>query len=567
MTRHLLIKLEKILSNVNFSYWAFAIYVFPSMISVPLRMPSFSYRPIEMAQIFTIGVIVTLTTGLLLLWGLRLVDSLFRGNPWSVLPILLTIGAVRGLLLHIAFELVEIGNYRTLLASMISSSFFTTFYFISAANLVAVLKVNQASFVKEFQRVVGKVSKTPQKDFTWNDYLGTMKDFQSAINRQVGASSQTKDDPLLTLRVATEIQKQVEELIKPLSQRLWLSSVGQLKRRNNLQILKDALRDIHFPIPIVILYQVLGGIFGLLIAIGFGAALIKTILSLTGILIVWKTYDFARSRDLGSWQVRSSLFYMGIGFLPILFSETVSYALGIPVYPILAVLLMPALPGLILLLSVVEVISSDRKMALSAMSVVSHLNLTSDAAERTNLNSEELSRYLHNDLQNELLLISRQLADLDYETEKERFHLLLRQLHTSLTRSANEIDKLKFSGLEKLRRSIMAWKGIADIELSIDSEDSIPTQDRFIIAELLQEFITNCIRHGQAKSIKITVHSFDSVVKFIIEHDGSGKITSGEGLGDRIALFAGMKEASISRQSSKTTIQSTYEYRHQIKAL
>jgi signal transduction histidine kinase len=567
MTFPLLFKLEKILSHVTFSYWAFAIYVFPSMISVPLRMPTFDYEPRETFQVLIIGITVTFATGLLLFLGLRLVDNLFRGNPWSVLPILLIVGAVRGLLLHLAFEFVDIGNYRTLLASLISSSFFTTFYFISAANLVAVLKTNQKSFVREFQRVVSKVSKTPPERVSWDDYLGAMVNFKTAIDKQVEASPRTSDDRLVTARVATEIQKQVEELIKPLSQRLWLSSVGQLKRRNNFQILKDAIKDIHFPIPIVITYQILGGIFGLLIAIGFGAALIKTIFSLSGVLLVWKTYDFIRAKDLGSWQLRGSFFYFGIGFIPIFLAETVSYGLGLPVYPTLSILLMPALPGLILLLSVVEVINSDRKMALSAMTVVAHMNLSSGTTDTAPLNSEELSRYLHNDLQNELLLISRQLGDLKYETDKQQFHLLLQQLYSTLARSASEIDELRYSGFEKLRKSIIAWKGIAEILLSIDSEDSIPAHDRFILAELLQEFITNCIRHGQAKSIKITLNCFESIARLTIEHDGRGEIKSSEGLGERIALFAGMKEASISRHASRTTIQSTYEYRHQIKAL
>jgi anti-sigma regulatory factor (Ser/Thr protein kinase) len=84
--------------------------------------------------------------------------------------------------------------------------------------------------------------------------------------------------------------------------------------------------------------------------------------------------------------------------------------------------------------------------------------------------------------------------------------------------------------LSKLEAIAAAWEGIAEINLSFEN-DVVESSTFPIAVTLIQEGISNAIRHSSATVIGISGFIYEDSVRYVISSDGEVKKERGKGLG------------------------------------
>jgi signal transduction histidine kinase len=93
---------------------------------------------------------------------------------------------------------------------------------------------------------------------------------------------------------------------------------------------------------------------------------------------------------------------------------------------------------------------------------------------------------------------------------------------------------------------------------STDSVDSLPAAVRATVHRIVQEAVTNAIRHAEASTLSISVAVLDVSVEVVVSDDGIGApdgVREGHGLtgmGERVALVGG--ELSVEPTSTGLTV-------------
>lgn len=76
----------------------------------------------------------------------------------------------------------------------------------------------------------------------------------------------------------------------------------------------------------------------------------------------------------------------------------------------------------------------------------------------------------------------------------------------------------------------LAWEGIASVHIEIDP--ALPEHVHSLVGRIVDEAISNAVRHGQARNIRVTIAMTDRAADVIVEDDGTGvSATNQRGLG------------------------------------
>ena len=96
------------------------------------------------------------------------------------------------------------------------------------------------------------------------------------------------------------------------------------------------------------------------------------------------------------------------------------------------------------------------------------------------------------------------------------------------------------TGLNHIQEVVVAWTGIAEINLDLPDESTISASTWAVIAYVVEEGVTNAVRAGKARKLEISVQVVDNDVELKIHDDGYlGVVSRDRGSGtlwlDRIA--------------------------------
>lgn len=549
--------LNLFLSLIRFRWSSFLLYAIASVMSVSLRLKGLALRGEFFVASIGMGLLITLATAVLLLIGFRLVNHLRLKAPWMVILMLLCVGAVRGAILYLEIDGFGYENKISLFASILSSTFYTAIYYSGASLFIELRNRRKNQFQAEFQRAtllrLGSQGFGTASDAK-SEYERSMNAIKDAIRMHLPLNNNQLPNTQQVAKVAAEIREQIQMVIRPLSHRLWIGSMGEIKSAGNSRILVDTLQEMAISAKFILLYQFSVGLFGIGISIGFTNGMAKNLAAMIGTYLCFLLLGFLRKISFISWKIRTTVFLVSLTFIPIIFSELFSGLIGIEVNWLAALIIAPTLPVVVVISSLVTLVARDRKFAIAAAQSVALKQLNTGTDFSDEISELELSGYLHNNLQSELLRIAQRL-EISHESDDEnRAAGALKDLNAALERSITDVNAIQESGMARIRALPHAWDGIAQIELDFSFQNEIPHDKERLLAGFLEETITNSIRYGAATKLIIKIES-DSEVHVEISHNGDGSIHAGNGLGAIWLSQISRTKPTILKKRSQTTIK------------
>jgi hypothetical protein len=330
--------------------------------------------------------------------------------------------------------------------------------------------------------------------------------------------------------------------------------MGEIKTSSGRRVLSDTLQELDFSTRFILLYQFSVGLFGIGISIGFVDGMLKTIPAILGTYLCILLLGLLRNINFIQWQLRATIFLLALTFVPITFSELFSSLINREVNWLAALIIAPTLPVVVVITSLITLVARDRKFAIAAVQsvAVKQMNAGSDFSDE--ISELELSGYLHNNLQSELLRIASQLDLTSDSPAQESNRQLIGDLHQALGRSMTDVQSLQSSGLDRIKALPKAWEGIAEIKLSLNLQVPCATEKERALCGFLEEAITNSIRYGGASKLILSVQT-GQVTKVSVSHNGDGSIHIGTGLGAIWLAQIAVGAPKINKKRGVTTIE------------
>ena len=149
--------------------------------------------------------------------------------------------------------------------------------------------------------------------------------------------------------------------------------------------------------------------------------------------------------------------------------------------------------------------------------------------------SRTLARYVHGTLQSRLLSSALAIEQAERDGDADAFDAALEQAREAL--SLPDVFASPIQDLESaLEATVALWQGF--VHITIEYRGAIPTPDPETVLDLcriVEEGVTNAVRHGGASFVDIELHATDSEdIEVTITDDGSGPTGGAPGLGSTL---------------------------------
>jgi hypothetical protein len=421
----------------------------------------------------------------LTLWLIDLVLAKTTTNPISAvikLVAVVIVGGVRGAAIY------YLGIYLQLdsgvpLGYRIWNSMVTTIVWLG---LLSYIINKQREFQARYRRLISQSILKESSGISETELTG----YLTQIEQSLKAIKFDTNRPDQLASAAREVKTQIDELIRPLSKRLWLDSITSYPKIKFTKVLVDSIIELKVAILPLAIFHLATSIINLTSVISFTEATTRSLVNLAVVLVLY----------FGLSKIRFNQAAIGFSFgifklvlfavLPSLISE---YFHSIVLFenqsPITVFALLP-LPVLMIGFSITRIIGSDRNYLINAMKQELR-------SPNPNYQKTQVASYLHNSLQSELLALSRKLEAAAGSDDANSHRASLEQLAALLNRSISE-DFANFyeSPKERLEQVIENWAGILEIKI-INKEAIFVDPNKSVIAvQLIEELASNANKHS-----------------------------------------------------------------------
>lgn len=546
------------LENLRFRRISFFYYGLVSIFSVPSRLIQDNSTFSSVLTSLGIGVLITGIT-LPMLWIVCSLNQKFdlgRRNILYPFALVVLVGAIRGEILHIIISQSNLKDNLEPFFAVISSMIFTLIYFIVISTFMEIILQRKERFKRIFAEATslitgqGSIDTNLDPKILYDSTLQNIKESVSSLNR--GGEPVGKDDLMTASKV---IQSQINEVLRPLSHRLWVNGMGQVKYRSFLGILYDAVKNLDFSVKYILAYQFFFGGYGISLVLGFQSALYVSTIGVVISAILIKILFILREKLKSGHFILGIIFLVLVGLLPVFVSIMIRNPLSESISVGAGLLVSPTLPGLILLVSAYRLVARDRDFAISAVSSIKFRIASIPVVDQNIKSGIKLAEYFHNTLQSELFSIAKRLegaSRLENSVDNEE---VVRSLEVALSRDYQEISIRDLKVITRIPQLISSWQGIADIKVNgieiLDERSDLAERVSFV----LEEMITNTIRYGQADKIQVELTLVDPYLHLHLTHNGKGEISKKSGLGSVLLAHYSESGVQIEFVEGKTSLK------------
>ena len=266
--------------------------------------------------------------------------------------------------------------------------------------------------------------------------------------------------------------------------------------------------------------------------------------------------------------LQSNLLTLLIGFLP--FLEMLLFRAFLPnqvvEFPILTIAIFYPL-GFFVYIRFCQIIQPEAVAAIRSDEIyTSHsLNTAISKIVRDEFKqsmSHQWATFIHGKILTRLAATSLKLQQAVDHNDLENFESGLKHLKTILENPTAEFDQNLMNLMSEIASRLDPWEGLITIKVSVDPVLEMVVNDRVKdLGEVIEEIISNSVRHGGAQNISISITSLDHPdIKLVIEDDAINPlplVPSRIGLGTKILNLVSDGRWSISHVDAKSTVKLT----------
>ena len=333
-------------------------------------------------------------------------------------------------------------------------------------------------------------------------------------------------------RESLAIQSFIEEKLRPLSHSLWRQQRITPPRFNHFKFLVQLLFSTKLQFGYAIIPS---GIFGLIGVITISD--LETAFSLTTIAILIQTFIFL----CFDYSYRNFTHHKNyFGLIAVFLCFALPVILG---HFLLSGNLFSSIPFSAHLIGAIwflmlTVAFSIAKAQTDLQQQIKGIILTAIEKQETSSKNSSLAAdyatYLHGDVQSHMSSTSMKLNQAAEIGEIETGRDVIENLASVLARDhQNYIVSQALSPLQKFQRIIDAWDGIATISIDV-TEDQISQTLLLELAELLEELVSNAIRHAGAQEIEIKIQAQNDYMVLEVKDNGKAFSKGKKGVGSEL---------------------------------
>lgn len=176
--------------------------------------------------------------------------------------------------------------------------------------------------------------------------------------------------------------------------------------------------------------------------------------------------------------------------------------------------------------------------------------------------SHQWATYIHGKILTRLAATSLKLEQAVGNNDVESFEVGLKNLKVILEDPTKEFEQNQMNLKSEIASRLDPWEGLITIKLSVDPLLEGITNDRVKdLGEVIEEVISNSVRHGGSQNISISITSSDHPdIDLVIEDDAINPlplVPARIGLGTKILNLVSDGRWSISHVEAKTTVKLT----------
>lgn len=174
--------------------------------------------------------------------------------------------------------------------------------------------------------------------------------------------------------------------------------------------------------------------------------------------------------------------------------------------------------------------------------------------------SHQWSTYIHGKILTRLAAASLKLEQSVTKNDLESFEIGLNNVKNILENPTQEFEQGYLSLGEEIASRLDPWQGLIQIEIFIDPKLENHSNERVRdLGEVIEEIISNSVRHGKSQNININITSqFHPDIQIVVEDDAINPLPSVPariGLGTKILNLVSDGRWTISHIEGKTTVK------------
>jgi signal transduction histidine kinase len=450
-------------------------------------------------------------------------------SSWKTeLYALLVLGAVRGIAIHFGLGILDLESKVSSLYKVFNSTISLPLWFIGLALFVESRRQFQQEFEALFLRSMRKEQTSSGKQEISS---AGMRDGQLIIQLQSLASGLAKEiEEALnnsTAKIdyavqASKIQDLIKNKLRPASAELWNGATLSPPKLSVSELIKVSLLEQKLKVPAACLIFAPYIFIGLNGSHGWRFSAIETLIATILNALIFAIFEILFKNGL---LTRKSTNILIIGS---------SY-----VIPLLAILYVISSfhVAILLCFNLYESLSNRRSAVLTNLERITQgKNVFSFSdSEHTAARDIDLARYLHGELQAGLIATSLLLETAVKSGDANLANHTLRSAVEILNQDHARVSELrKSSPRARLEKISSGWRGIAEVQIRLDWIDDLEGALLNDVIALIDESVSNAIRHAKASFILVAGSRTTTDLNFEILSDGSGMTFKSVGLGTKL---------------------------------
>ena len=470
-------------------------------------------------------------------------------NSWKAdLFALIILGAFRGVAINVGVDFLDLNPNVSAVYKVFNSAISLPLWFIG----IAVFVESQRQYQREFDAIFLRYMREKQTsrgsqdlDLTENPTEESIRHLQSATSELASEIEKVLDLPSMQVNYSkqkSKIQDLILQELRPASTKLWDNFTLSAPKLSTSTLIRISLLEQKLKVTSAALFFSIYIFIGLNGSQGWKFAIIETLLATFLNIFVFLMCEAFFKQGLFD-RKTVNIAFLGLSFLiplvTILFilPSSLFWTDSIATKVFYQVFLSSSQVLFLLGLNLYKLLGHQRSIVLADFERIIHGKDFSpfSSHDPTAAKDVDLARYLHGELQAGLIASSLLLerASKTGDTDLARHALrnavdILSQDHAQTSQSRVTSPQVR---LEKISSG---WNGIAKVNINLDWLDGLETSTQNNVIVLIDEGVSNAIRHAKANKISVSGCRLGANLHLEIQSNGSGMKQNAPGLGTKL---------------------------------